>query len=112
MPQLAGHDELSRRALHVGVGILKMLGRVWQQPFDNFHSFDLAQKVGMPKIAAKLAVGYSLHTDIFLHLDGIADASVLDIPQLRRGDLAFLTFLSRLTQFRGPEQTTHVIGAK
>ena len=79
MFQLSRHDELGGGALHVRVGVLKMARGVRQQPFDDFDAVELTQKVGMPKTATKLAVGYPLQTDIFLHFDGRADAAVLDL---------------------------------
>ena len=55
MAELARNDELRRRALHVLIGVLKMFGRIGQQAFDNFDTFNLAQKIRMPKRAAELA---------------------------------------------------------
>jgi len=39
----------------------------------------LAQKVRVPQIAAKLAVGDAVHPDIFLHLYRVANAAVFYI---------------------------------
>jgi hypothetical protein len=98
--------------LDVGVGILKMARRIGQQAFDDFDAVELAEKVGVPKIAAKLAVGDSLHANVFLHLHGIANAAVFDLAQLRVIDPSLLALLPRLQQLPRTQEATDVIGAK
>src|SRR3970040_872782 len=66
----------------------------------------------MPKVAAKLAVGDSLHADVLLHFDGISNAAVLNFSQLRGGYLTLLVFLSGLAKLGRAQETTDVIRAK
>ncbi len=48
MTEFPGYDELGRRTLHVRARILKMLGGVRQQSFDDFHAGDLTEKIRVP----------------------------------------------------------------
>jgi hypothetical protein len=66
----------------------------------------------MPEVAAKLAIGDSLHANVFLHFDGIANAAVLDLSQLGGGYLALLVFLPGLAKLRRAQETTDMIRAK
>jgi hypothetical protein len=66
----------------------------------------------MPKITAKLAVGYSLHANVLLHFNSIANAAVLGLSQLRGGYLALLVLLPGLAQLGRAQETTDMIGAK
>jgi hypothetical protein len=66
----------------------------------------------MPEIAAKLAVGDSLHADLFLHLHRVANTTIFNLALLRGGYLALLMFLPGLPQLGRAQQTTDVIGAK
>jgi hypothetical protein len=112
MPELASNDELSRRTLYIRIGALKVTRRVWQQAFDHFNALKLAQKIRVPQIAAKLAVGDALHTDIFLNSDNIADAAIFDFAQLRGAHLALLIFFPGLPKLRRPQQTADMIRTK
>ena len=89
-----------------------MTRRLRQQAFDDFNPIELLQKVRMPKVAPKLAVGDALHTDIFLNSDNIADAAIFDFAQLRGTDLALLILLPRWSKLWRPKQTADVIRPK
>jgi hypothetical protein len=92
MTEFSGHDKLGWRTLHVRVGILKMLGGVRQQSFDDFYAGDLTEKIRVPEGTAKFAIGYPGHADVFLHFDRIANAAVFDLAQLRGAYFSFCAF--------------------
>src|ERR1051325_5681358 len=112
MLELASNHEVSRRTLYIRIGALKVTRRVRQQAFDHFNTLKLAQKVRVPQIAAKLAIGDAVHPDIFLNSDNIADAAIFDFAQLRRIDLAVLILFPGLPKLGWPQQTTDMIRAK
>jgi hypothetical protein len=62
--------------------------------------------------AAKLAVGDDLEPDVLLHADGITDTLVLNLRELVVRDLAAGVAPERLAQRRGPQQASHMVGAK
>src|SRR5262249_22037746 len=78
----------------------------------GFDARKLAEKVVVPKRAAKLAVGGGAQPDVLLLADDRLDLTVFDRGELGGGDLAALALGARRFERGGAQQTPHVIGAK
>ena len=74
------------------------------------RALDEAAPIGA---AAEFAVGHDLEPDLLLHMDGVADAIVLDARELAVADLLAGMLLGRLAAAaRRPQQAADMIGAK
>src|SRR5258708_5356274 len=67
---------------------------------------------GSLNVAAELAVGDRLQAEIFLELDRLADVLVLDLLQLRIGQLAFAVLRAGLVQLLGTQQAADMVGTE
>ena len=76
---------------------------------EALRALDEAAPIGA---AAEFAVGHDLEPDLLLHVDGVADAIVLDARELAVADLLAGMAPERLPQCRRPQQAADVIGAK
>src|SRR5665213_237320 len=61
---------------------------------------------------AELAVGRDLEANLFLLLDDLLDLAVLNVLELRVGDLFFLVLDARLLDRRGAQQTADHVGTE
>ena len=105
-PDLAGdvrRDEL------VLVALIVLERQNGSSQAEAFDPLDEARPVGG---AAELTVGDDLKADVFLHLDGFADALILHAREFGVVDLMSMVAAKRLAKRGGPQQAADVIGAK
>src|ERR1700733_12512980 len=69
----------------------------------DLDAIEHAVEIEMPPRAAEFAVGGALQPDLFLLLDDLLDLAVLDLLELRRGDLALFTLGARVLERRGAQ---------
>jgi hypothetical protein len=69
----------------------------------DLDAVEHAVEIEVPPRAAEFAVGRDLEPDFFLLLDDLLDLAVLDLLELRRGDLALLPLGPRFLQRRGAQ---------
>ncbi len=68
-----------------------------------------AQEIGLPGLAAILAVGDRLEPDRLLPGDQRLDLAILDFGERRRVDLAAFAFCARILQRRRAEQAADMV---
>ena len=103
--ELAGHAQHHRlrlRALKLDLALAEI----------GFGAVEPAEEVVVPERAAIFAVCDRMEPDLLLLADRLDDLAVLDLLELRVGDLAALAFRASLFQRRGTKKAADVIGAE
>ena len=72
-------------------------------PLFEHDPADVSEKIEVPVIAPKLAVSDAFKADIFLQLDDLADAFVLDLAQTLCCDVLAFMLHAGLLQFGGTQ---------
>jgi hypothetical protein len=89
-------DKVGRRAFHL-----------------NFYAAKASDKeIRIKVLAAKLAVGDGLQSNLLLLGDDPADSRILNGFQFLSRDSSFGSILAGLLQVRRPQQTAYVVSAK
>ena len=78
----------------------------------DLDAVEHAVEIEMPPRAAEFAVGRDLEPDFLLLLDDLLDLAVLDLLELRRGDLALFALGARFLQRRGAQNAADHVGAE
>jgi hypothetical protein len=81
-------------------------------PFFNRHTINPSEKIRVPDGSAILAVGDALKSDILLHLDDIANATIFDLAQRSSGQFAALPTFASPQEFLRAQQAADMIGTK
>jgi hypothetical protein len=91
-----------------------MIDKVGRRAFHpHFHAAKAAhEEVRIEVLAAKLAVGDGLQSNLLLLGYDPADSRILDGFQFLRRDFSFGSILAGLLELRGPQQTSYVVSAK
>ena len=83
-----------------------------EQGVARCQPLDCLDEAEEPGAAPEFAVGNALQAGIFLHLDGVEDATVQDRLKRRGVDLALLDVAEGVLQILRAQQAADVLGAK
>ncbi len=97
---------------HVAEGVILRALEARVGAVGDLDPAELADEVDPPVLAPELAIRDDVQSDILLEADRLADALVLDPPELVGPDLADGEFRSCEDEFAGAEQAADLVGSE
>src|SRR6185437_7454272 len=94
------------------IDIAGLAVKAHRNPAFGFDPRELLEEVDVKIGAAKLAVGDSLQTEVFLEANDVANRHVFDGAQLGAVDRAVAVSLASVEQCRRAQEAADVVGAK